>query len=308
MNFKTKLFTSMVILPSLLFSSVELNDNSCATPYNIPQLSNISDDVTYSDDYSNKHSKDIYLSFNTAVDGNFSMELLKDNDKKMKYQLFMGNSCSALTLVQEPNFAYTHNVNLQVVANQDYIIKIVKHSNGNSRYNIAYSFIANSEEVIHGHTLPPEPDPVLNNSTLLGVDSNDNGVRDDVERWIYHTYKDKHPIHVDIMMQGARGYKLVLEMPDRAKEIDENVTAYVHCAAYYQYCVDDPDINETRLVDEEEDLVSKYFEKMVYFNTPERMSAFKQYNHLLSGGIYTMPSCNESKAYCDFNTTKYEEQ
>ena len=166
----------------------------------------------------------------------------------------------------------------------------------------------NNVEIIHGHTLPPEPDPVVNNATLLGVDSNDNGVRDDVERWIYHTYKDKHPIHVDIMMQGARGYKLVLEMPDRAKEIDENVTAYVHCAAYYQYCVDDPDINETRLVDEEEDLVSKYFEKMVYFNTPERMSAFKQYNHLLSGGIYTMPSCNESKAYCDFNTTKYEEQ
>ena len=53
-------------------------------------------------------------------------------------------------------------------------------------------------EVINGFTLPPEPDPVINNSTLLGIDSNNNGVRDDVERVIVkevdnsnHEYK-KH--------------------------------------------------------------------------------------------------------------------
>ena len=39
-------------------------------------------------------------------------------------------------------------------------------------------------ETINGHTLPPEPDPKINNSTLLGIDSNNNGVRDDVERLI----------------------------------------------------------------------------------------------------------------------------
>jgi len=142
MNIQTKLFASMAILPSLLFSSVELNDNSCATPYSIPQLSGISDDINYSDDYTNKGSKDIYLSFNTAVDGNFSIELLKDNDKKMKYQLFIGKSCDNLTLVEKTEFDYTHDVNLKVFAKWDYIIKIVKHSNGNSRYNIAYSFKA----------------------------------------------------------------------------------------------------------------------------------------------------------------------
>lgn len=100
-NVKTKLISSFAILPSLLFYTVELNDNSCATPYSIPQLCGISDDVTYSDDYSNKHSKDIYLSFNTAVDGNFSIELLKGSEKKMKYQLFMDKSCDNLTLVQK---------------------------------------------------------------------------------------------------------------------------------------------------------------------------------------------------------------
>ena len=91
---------------------------------------------------------------------------------------------------------------------------------------IPYLFIPaipNDLETIHGHTLPSEPDKILNDSTLLGIDSNNNGVRDDVERWIYHTYRDKHPIHVDIVMQVARAYKKVLEMPEKAKEIHGEV-------------------------------------------------------------------------------------
>ena len=38
--------------------------------------------------------------------------------------------------------------------------------------------------------LPPEPDTAENNATLAGVDSNSNGIRDDVERTIYLKYKD----------------------------------------------------------------------------------------------------------------------
>ncbi|NOR56046.1 MAG: hypothetical protein GQ531_07535 [Sulfurovum sp.] len=38
--------------------------------------------------------------------------------------------------------------------------------------------------VVNGYVLPPEPDPAVNNSTLLGIDVNGNGVRDDVERLI----------------------------------------------------------------------------------------------------------------------------
>ncbi len=34
----------------------------------------------------------------------------------------------------------------------------------------------------HGFVLPPEPDPKVNASTLAGIDTNGNGIRDDVER------------------------------------------------------------------------------------------------------------------------------
>jgi len=287
MNFKTKLFTSMVILPSLLFSTVELNDNSCATPYSISQLSGISDDVNYSDDYNNKHSKDIYLSFNSAVDGNFSMELLKDN-KKMKYQLFVGNSCSALTLVQEPNFEYTHNVNLQVVANRDYIIKIVKHSNGNSRYNIAYNFVANSEEVIHGHTLPPEPDPVVNNATLGGVDSNGNGVRDDVERAIYKKYNKK--LHAVFMMDGAKQFQKILMQPvENAKDIQKDISRTLDCKIYLRRI-------DSEIKSDEFNFVG-YLEN-VTFNNPERVKRYLDYNIALSGGNYASYPQDWAKHSC----------
>ena len=42
-------------------------------------------------------------------------------------------------------------------------------------------------QVINGITVPPEPDSVAN-ATLLGVDSNNNGVRDDVDRQIATLY------------------------------------------------------------------------------------------------------------------------
>ena len=269
MNIQTKLFASMAILPSLLFSTIELNDNSCATPYSTPQISGISDDVNYSDDYSNKNSKDIYLSFNTAVDGNFSLELLKDNDKKMKYQLFMGNNCSALTLVQEPNFEYTHNVNLQVVANREYIIKIVKHSNGNSRYNIAYSFIADKSEIIHGHQLPPEPNVTINNTTLGGVDSNGNGVRDDVERAIYKKYDNK--LDVIVLMDEAKFYQRTLVEPTSdAKIIQKDVTRIGNCRTYLGD--DNPQYRYINFEQHDDYL------KDLTFNNQERIQKYIDYN------------------------------
>ncbi len=155
--------------------------------------------------------------------------------------------------------------------------------------------------VVNGHTLPPEPDPTINNSTLLGIDSNDNGVRDDVERWIYEEYKDKHPIHVDIGMQAGRGYKKVLETPERAKEIRAIVNASNVCNWYYKGYAEL--FGEALLVQERID--TKVFSK--YFNTKKRNDTYRKYDKLLSGGVYDTPDIENMKSFCDFNTGKYGE-
>ena len=156
---------------------------------------------------------------------------------------------------------------------------------------------------VNGHRLPPEPDPTVNNSTLLGIDSNDNGVRDDVERWIYETYKDKHPIHIDIAMQAGRAYKQVLETPERAKEIHDEVSASLDCELYYRRCKAG---KELHFIDRNEKINSDYFRKQIYFNTKDRLDTYWQYDTLLSGDSYTIPWCSERKKFCDFNITKYE--
>ncbi|MFT7879341.1 MAG: hypothetical protein ABXS91_03015 [Sulfurimonas sp.] len=159
---------------------------------------------------------------------------------------------------------------------------------------------------VNGHTLPPEPDKALNDSTLLGIDVNNNGVRDDVERWIYNEYKDKHPIHIDIAMQAGRAYKKVLETPEKAKEIHDEVVAAGDCESYYRHCVDDASINAKRILSKEGEIVNKYFRSKV-FNTTERKNAYYEYNSLLSGDTYIIPWCSEMKQLCDFDTSKYEE-
>jgi len=162
--------------------------------------------------------------------------------------------------------------------------------------------ILHAAEIINSHRLPPEPDPAVNNATLLGVDVNHNGVRDDVERWIYKKYKDKHPIHIDIAMQAARAYRLVLEHPERAKEIRLKVNAPYFCGAYYQH--DAKYVNGIILIHERIDSVVKNR----YFNTKIRKKVYWEYDTLLSGGSYDIPWPSEQKSMCDFNTGKYDKK
>ena len=155
---------------------------------------------------------------------------------------------------------------------------------------------------VNGYRLPPEPDPSVNNTTLLGIDSNDNGVRDDVERWIYITYKDKHPIHVDIAMQAGRAKQNMLKDPSKAKEIHDEMSAPIDCESYYRVCVKEP----KKKIHIRERINSKLLRSII-FNTKKRKDAYMQYNSLLSGDTYVIPWCSERKQLCDFDTTKYEE-
>jgi hypothetical protein len=160
--------------------------------------------------------------------------------------------------------------------------------------------------VVNGHVLPPEPDKTLNDSTLLGIDTNDNGVRDDVERWIYDRYKDKHPIHIDISMQEGRAYNQLLKSPlensTQAKAIHKKCIAPIACEAYYQIYA--KYFNEPLLVTEEINI--GYFQKF-YFNTPRRKELYNKYSRLLSGGMYSTPKIGEGENLCDFNVSVYKD-
>ena len=150
-------------------------------------------------------------------------------------------------------------------------------------------------ESINGYKLPLEPDAKVNNATLLGIDSNNNGVRDDVERYIIQTYKDEK-IAIEIGFQVARAYNAVIEEPSNAEEVDKVLTKAQDCASYFEDDADefgDPILLDTDIV------TSKKF-KSIQLNTEVRIRAYLEYNRNLSGGVFSLTPTNKLKEQCTF--------
>ena len=148
--------------------------------------------------------------------------------------------------------------------------------------------------VINRHTLPPEPDPAVNNATLLGVDSNDNGVRDDVERWIYETYTE--PVEIGLFMQSARAYQKVIVDPSKAHETTIHIDNSYSCNKYILN-------NNIQLYKKYEYLeIDKELEKK-QFNSIKRHMAYERFNAEFNGEVFSAPKASKEKCEFDENGT-----
>ncbi|RUM62499.1 MAG: hypothetical protein DSZ03_06640, partial [Sulfurimonas sp.] len=163
---------------------------------------------------------------------------------------------------------------------------------GNQHSNILH---VNVFWEVNGYRLPPEPDPKINNATLLGIDVNNNGVRDDVERWIYETYN--HPIERGLFMQSARAYQIVIVDPSKAHETVKYSDATLSCIFYWRY--DALDNNESFLLDKNKDRIAIKELKKIQFNSIARHIAYQKYNAEFHGKVLSSPS--SSKDNCEFD-------
>jgi hypothetical protein len=78
----------------------------------------------------------------------------------------------------------------------------------------------NPNPIFAGEEEPPIPDEDENNKTLLGIDKNQNGIRDDVDIWINRTGKNYNEIMA--LRQKARGNQAFLKaVNDNRSEIAE---------------------------------------------------------------------------------------
>jgi len=147
---------------------------------------------------------------------------------------------------------------------------------------------------VNGHRLPPEPDETLNNSTLLGIDSNGNGVRDDVERWIYEEYKTKHPIYVAVAMEAVESYQLALKGEAFYEESHKMIGDLISCSYYHKSSA--KMYAEETIIDENDapdrDVLS------FILNNKKRLKAYMQYDESLSGKVFSIPSSSERKKLC----------
>ncbi|PHQ64728.1 MAG: hypothetical protein COB99_08050, partial [Sulfurimonas sp.] len=138
-----------------------------------------------------------------------------------------------------------------------------------------------------------------NNSTLLGIDSNNNGVRDDVERYLLDKYKNHHKIVSEIALQSGRAFQIVLEHPENARKTNIVFRSALYCGWYFQ---DDANsFGDPILIDS--DMMEYKYEEL-QLNTKGRIRAYLEYNHNLSGGVYRAVYGPEAKKLCDFNVTE----
>lgn len=144
-------------------------------------------------------------------------------------------------------------------------------------------------QIINGYKLPPEPDPKLNNSTLLGVDSNKNGIRDDVERLII-IEEAKSPnfpkTHTAISLQYAWAWQKMIENPVlESREYLEKASA----CQWYWY---DKKLKNIRGFTIRQKWRNTHTGKLgvkledKIFNTKERIQQRFKFNEACSGNIF----------------------
>jgi len=127
---------------------------------------------------------------------------------------------------------------------------------------------------------------------LIGIDSNDNGVRDDVERKIIKTYPKK--LQVEILMDGAKTFQKIMEQSTgNATVLQKDISRLIACDIYLM------DLNMNLIP--ENFLFSTILENIV-INTPDRVKKYLDYNIALSGGVYGNTDDAYKKESCSQET------
>lgn len=153
---------------------------------------------------------------------------------------------------------------------------------------------------LHGHRLPPEPDPAINDATLLGIDSNDNGVRDDVERTVYLDDRYSHPLVRAVALQTAKAFQALIKDVSKAKETFKELKKAMDCESYYKIYASF--FNEPTLIERKRWVVGEI--ESMQMNTTHRKTEYRTFNGYLSGGILSATPDNELKSQCDFNISQ----
>ena len=141
--------------------------------------------------------------------------------------------------------------------------------------------------ITYAGNLPPDPGEA-GKATLEGIDSDNDGVRDDVQRWIALTYPNSEKVRLALTQRAKINQQYVLNAADPtiSKLIAKNIQKSGACLAHV--------------------LPNDYYNlgiefRSIFFNTYDRSKALIRANHHLSGSVFTLVDYEDRKKGCDFN-------
>lgn len=141
-------------------------------------------------------------------------------------------------------------------------------------------------------TLPLDPGEA-GKVTLAGIDSDRDGVRDDVQRHIALTFPDSARTRAGLTQYTKMLQKAILEANSKQASIDNAVEAGRAIECIYHIRPDDAE-NITVVLEAQT------------FNTEERIRAYITYNEQLGGQIFPSTPLNQLKSACTFDPDTLE--
>jgi hypothetical protein len=141
--------------------------------------------------------------------------------------------------------------------------------------------------------LPPDPGEA-GKVTLAGIDSDGDGIRDDIQRYIALTYPDSQKTRAALLQVVIALQKAILESPDEESAL--NNTEDMHRASECNWY-----IHAAHSITMSDSLMAEYL------NTEERSRAYLEYNSKLAGHVFGSRDFDEYRTSCTFDPDLMED-
>lgn len=137
--------------------------------------------------------------------------------------------------------------------------------------------------------LPPDPGPA-GDATLEGVDVNGNGIRDDIERWIYLTYPHSEKLRRALIQEYFPMQNMIIHghQQNRDAVYDDMYAMQRSSECLFYVHPDKPH------------KISEELEALIV-NTDERVYGYLEASRLLGGGTFQGVPMSKWKNSCTFN-------
>ena len=144
-----------------------------------------------------------------------------------------------------------------------------------------------------GNGLPPDPGEA-GMATLEGIDSDQDGIRDDIQRYIALTYPDSQKTQAALRQFTFAFHKAILESPDKASALNntEDMHRAQECLWY---------IHSRSSIKISDSLMAEFL------NTLDRSKAYIDYDNKLSGSVFGSKDLDEYKTSCTFDPDSMED-
>jgi hypothetical protein len=144
-----------------------------------------------------------------------------------------------------------------------------------------------------GDGLPPDPGEA-GKATLEGIDSDQDGIRDDIQRYIALTYPDSQKTRAALRQATIALQKIIMESPDEERALrNTEVEARASECIWYIHPNDGSRMDDTLMAE--------------FLNTMDRSRAYLAYNSKLGGHTFGGKDFDEYKSSCTFDPDLMED-